>query len=121
MKNRKLRPITKTASTDCFIFRVFFIEQISSKSGLYDAASPAVPWLSSVTESFALPPIRGCRSVPGYRAYIIGRDGHFIKAIALDCADDDAAREYAKQLIDGHEVELWQRDRKIAQFGRKPD
>jgi hypothetical protein len=58
--------------------------------------------------------------MPGYRAYIIGRDGHFTKAIALDCADDDAAIESAKQLINGYDVELWQRDRRIARFDTRP-
>jgi hypothetical protein len=29
--------------------------------------------------------------MPDYRAYIIGQDGHFTKAIGLDCDDDDAA------------------------------
>jgi hypothetical protein len=54
--------------------------------------------------------------MPYYRAYIIGRDGHFQKAVDLDCADDKAATEYAKQLVDGHDVELWQRDRKVAKL-----
>ena len=54
-----------------------------------------------------------------YRAYVIGKDGHFEKAVELDCADDQAAQEYAKQLVDGHDVELWQQDRRIAKFGSK--
>ena len=54
-----------------------------------------------------------------YRVYVIGRDGHFVKSIHLDCADDKAAIESAKQLIDGADIELWQRDRKIATFDRK--
>ena len=56
-----------------------------------------------------------------YRAYIIGQDGHFIKSVILDCANDDAAIESAKQLVDGHDVELWQLDRQIAKFDREPD
>jgi hypothetical protein len=51
-----------------------------------------------------------------YRVYIMGWDGHILNAVNLDCADDDAARERAKQLVDGHDVELWQLDRKIAKF-----
>ena len=39
-----------------------------------------------------------------YRAYIIGQDGHFIKSVILDCDNDDAAIESAKQLVDGHDV-----------------
>jgi hypothetical protein len=33
--------------------------------------------------------------------------------------DDDAAKDQAKQLVDGHDVELWQRDRKVALFQHK--
>jgi hypothetical protein len=58
--------------------------------------------------------------VPDYRAYIIGHDGRFTKAIALDCADDSAAIEAATQLINGQDVELWQRDRRIARFDTRP-
>jgi hypothetical protein len=54
--------------------------------------------------------------VPEYRAYLIGADGHFHNSVPLECADDEAASERAKQLVDGHDVELWQRDRKIATF-----
>jgi hypothetical protein len=51
-----------------------------------------------------------------YRAYLIGWDGYFLKAITLDCSDDSEAAEQAKQLVNGSDVELWQRDRKIARF-----
>ena len=54
-----------------------------------------------------------------YRAYIIGPDDQIIKAIELVLTDDDTAREYAKQLVDGHDVELWQGDRKIETFGSR--
>jgi hypothetical protein len=33
--------------------------------------------------------------------------------------DDAAATAAAKQLVDGHDVELWQRDRKIGTFEQK--
>lgn len=59
--------------------------------------------------------------MPDYRAYLIGSDGHFHKAQALQCTDDEAAKEAAKQLVDGHDVELWQLDRKVAFFPRKPE
>ena len=58
--------------------------------------------------------------MPEYRAYIIGLDGHFYRVVPLDCADDAEAMERAKQLLDGHDIELWQRDRKIARFDQKP-
>ena len=56
-----------------------------------------------------------------YRVYVIDSDGHFIRAIQLDCADDKAAIESAKQLVNGHDVELWQLDRKVAKFERKAE
>ena len=58
--------------------------------------------------------------MPEYRAFIVAPDGHFINAFELECADDNEATERAKQLVDGHDVELWQRDRKVARFDRKP-
>ena len=54
-----------------------------------------------------------------YRGYIIGLDGHIIKAIGLHWANDDAAKERAKPLVDGHDVELQQGDRKITAFEHK--
>jgi hypothetical protein len=51
-----------------------------------------------------------------YRAYIIGPDGHIQERIDLFCADDEAAKERVSQLVNGHDVELWQRDRRIATF-----
>jgi hypothetical protein len=35
------------------------------------------------------------------------------------CPDDNVAMMKAKQLVDGHHVELWQRTRKIARFEPK--
>jgi hypothetical protein len=51
-----------------------------------------------------------------YRAYIIETDGRFMRAIELVCPDDEKAIEYARQLMDGHDVELWQGDRLIDRF-----
>ena len=47
-----------------------------------------------------LPPKSGTHLMSYYRAYIIGRDGHFQKAVQLNSANDNAAIESAKQLID---------------------
>jgi hypothetical protein len=57
----------------------------------------------------------------GYRAYIIGIDGHFLRAIELVCPDDETAKEYAKRLVDGCDIELWQGDRKITVFKHTHD
>jgi len=42
-----------------------------------------------------------------------------MKSLVLDCADDSAAIESAKQLVDGHDIELWQRDPMIGRFDGK--
>jgi hypothetical protein len=43
----------------------------------------------------------------GYRAYIIGADGHIQRCVELFCKTEDDAKAQAKQLVDGHAVELW--------------
>ena len=62
----------------------------------------------------------GARAMQEYRAYIVGNDGHFLRAVDIFCEDDHTAKEKAKQLVDGHDVELWQLDRKIETFRHKP-
>ena len=44
--------------------------------------------------------------MPHYRAYI--RAGPSGGALRIDCIDDETAKEQAKQLLDGHDGELWQ-------------
>jgi hypothetical protein len=43
------------------------------------------------------------------------------RAVELICPDDDAAKECAKQLVDGHDIELWAGNRKVAAFKNKPE
>jgi hypothetical protein len=58
--------------------------------------------------------------MPQYHAYIIRSDGEFQNSVPLECPDDAVACKKAKQLVDGHHVELWQLTRKIATFDHKP-
>jgi hypothetical protein len=58
--------------------------------------------------------------VAEYRAYVVGRDGHFIGFEPLVCADDAEATEKAERLVDGHDVELWNGDRLVIRLGHKP-
>jgi hypothetical protein len=58
-------------------------------------------------------------SVNEYRVYTVDTAGNSLKAIDLDCTDDKAAVKSAKQFIDGHDIELWQLDRKVATFQHK--
>ena len=53
-----------------------------------------------------------------HRACIIGSDGRFDRSVTLDCADDAEAMTRAEQLLDGHDIELWQRDRTHDLFGK---
>jgi hypothetical protein len=52
----------------------------------------------------------------GYYAYFTGDDGHITSRVTIFAANDEEAKELAKQLVDGHAVELWQEGRKIAAF-----
>ena len=51
-----------------------------------------------------------------YQAYLIDRDGRYIKAVDLTCADDETAKKRALKMVDGHDVELWRHARRIAKF-----
>jgi hypothetical protein len=55
-----------------------------------------------------------------YRAYIMGPDGHVQKRVDLRSNDEDEAIGVARQLVDGHDVELWQLDRQIRTFKAVP-
>ena len=60
---------------------------------------------------------RGATLMRDYRAYILGVDGHRfvrVKDFSNDQVDDAAALSAAKQLVDGHEVELWDCGRLVA-------
>jgi hypothetical protein len=52
----------------------------------------------------------------GYRAYVIGDGGRILGRSDLASTDEEAAAKEAKQLVDEHDVELWEMDRKIATF-----
>jgi hypothetical protein len=38
------------------------------------------------------------------------------KTIDVICADDEAAAKRGLKMVDGHDVELWHHERKIAKF-----
>ena len=52
-----------------------------------------------------------------YRAYIVGQDDHFIGIQELVCGDDKEAVAEAKQLLDGHDIEVWSGDRLVIRLG----
>ena len=56
----------------------------------------------------------------GYRAYIIGSDGHIASFRELACDSDADAINQAKGLVGGHDVELWNGKRLVIRLEAKP-
>jgi hypothetical protein len=54
----------------------------------------------------------------GYRAYIVGPDGHFSGSKEFVATNDEAALEHARQFVDGHDIELWSGGRFVAKLTR---
>jgi hypothetical protein len=71
--------------------------------------------MSEWLRSPELRPPKQC-TMQDYRAFVLGPDGHVTSRVDLWCTDEADAKERAKQLVDGHDVELWHRDHKIATF-----
>jgi hypothetical protein len=60
-------------------------------------------------------------STTEYQVIMLEADGNSHRAIEIDCPDDAAAVETAKQFIDGKDIELWQSNRKVAAFEHEPE
>jgi hypothetical protein len=58
--------------------------------------------------------------VNGYRANVIGEAGQIVKFRSFLCDTDENATVWAKQLADGHDVELWSGDRLVTRLRGKP-
>jgi len=54
-----------------------------------------------------------------YRAYTLGDDDHIIGSRVFTCDGDRDAIVWAKQLVDGHDIELWSGDRFIIKLERQ--
>jgi hypothetical protein len=54
-----------------------------------------------------------------YRAYIVDADGHFKGFEPLICRDDGEAIVKAKQLVDGHDIEVWSGARLVIHLKRR--
>ena len=57
--------------------------------------------------------------MPDCRAYILGGEGHRFAIVAefpRDHADDSTALLAAKQLLDGHDIEIWDGGRLVARL-----
>jgi hypothetical protein len=56
--------------------------------------------------------------MPDYRIYVLDKDEHINSPVELIfCPDDAAAIDRAKQLLDGHSIEVWDH----ARFVRRLD
>ena len=55
----------------------------------------------------------------GYRAFLLGPDGHVFGRFDIHCDTEEEAKQRAQTLVDGHDVELWQEARKIATYPAK--
>ena len=51
-----------------------------------------------------------------YRIYVLGVDAQIIAAVKLERPNDDAAIESARELLDGHDIEIWQEARIVAKL-----
>jgi hypothetical protein len=54
-----------------------------------------------------------------YRAYTVGKDGHFESFEAIQASSDEEALKIAEKLADGRDVELWHLARKVAVLKHK--
>ena len=51
-----------------------------------------------------------------YRAYILDDDGRIIGVHELNCTNDEEANEKAAKLLDGHDLEVWHRERRVTRL-----
>jgi hypothetical protein len=57
--------------------------------------------------------------MPNYRIYTVGGDGHFSGVEDIKCVDDQEAVQKAQQVLDGKDIELWERGRFIMRLTSK--
>lgn len=55
-----------------------------------------------------------------YRAYLLDGEGHIFSRIDLECEDDEHALTQARQYVDGCDVEVWQRARRVGKLTNHP-
>ena len=51
-----------------------------------------------------------------YRAFVLDKDDHIVKRHDFEAENDAAALEIARQYVDGHDVEVWQRSHIISRL-----
>jgi hypothetical protein len=53
-----------------------------------------------------------------YRAYLIDKNNRVHSYRPIDAESDEEALEAAKQLVDGHDVEVWLLDRMVGRMSK---
>jgi hypothetical protein len=62
----------------------------------------------------------GSGAMTQYRVYELGKDDHIeTPATVIEHADDEAAIAHARQLLDGHDIELWDGPRLVIRLTSK--
>jgi hypothetical protein len=56
-----------------------------------------------------------------YRIFTVGSDGHFIDFEAVICDDDEQAVQKAKNLLDGHDLQIWSGPRYVRWLKHKDE
>jgi hypothetical protein len=59
--------------------------------------------------------------MPDFRVYFIGDDGHIQGVRELANMTEAEAIEQAKQLLDGHDLEVWEGERAVANLSKNGD
>jgi hypothetical protein len=54
--------------------------------------------------------------MPGYRAYLLDKEGHIVTYRPIEADSDAEALEIAKQFVEGNDVEVWLLDRKVGRL-----
>jgi hypothetical protein len=57
--------------------------------------------------------------MPDFRVYFIGEDGHIVGVEQLANVAEADALEKARQLLDGHDIEVWEGERQVAVLSKK--
>ncbi len=54
-----------------------------------------------------------------YRAFLLDSEDHIVRRYDFDADNHDAALKHAKQYVDGHDVEVWQRSYIVGRLKHK--
>jgi hypothetical protein len=57
--------------------------------------------------------------MPIYRAYLIDKDNRVDSYKPIDADSDEKVLEAARQLVDGHDVEVWHLDRMVGRLSKQ--